>query len=190
MHGTRFGGVSQVHAEAKPVFQVVIVYEDFAAGGRANETCGFLMAQLGNDFELRSSMWKFEILRNPKLAEIAAAEAVQANVIIVAAHGSLPLPSEVRNWIELWVPLRERHPAALIALLDGNAVSGESASPVYVRLQKVARAANMEFLPCFVAFSGHDLPRLVSWLKSASESGRTDELPPRPPPDRHWGINE
>ena len=45
------------------MFQVLVVYEDFAAGRRATDTCNLLMSKLGDEFELRCSMWKFEILR-------------------------------------------------------------------------------------------------------------------------------
>jgi hypothetical protein len=107
-----------VRVEGKPVFQTLVLYEDFAAGSWARDTCNLIMAKLGDEFELRCSMWKFEVLRNTKLNQLAAAEATEADTIIVAAHGSSPLPVEVTTWVDAWLPARGDHPAVLIAPVD------------------------------------------------------------------------
>ncbi len=186
----RFNAVTAVPAEARPLFQVLIVYEDFAAGRRANETCSFLMTQLGDEFELRSGMWKFEILRNPKLAEIATREALEADAIIVAARGVSPLPAEVTSWIDRWLPLRDKRAGALIALMGGSMNPKHSLPAAYAYLQKVAARANMDFLPHVLPFTNEETPAFDIPLPSEVSAARWDELMQRPGPERHWGINE
>jgi hypothetical protein len=186
----RLNAVTAVHAEARPLFQVLVVYEDFAAGRRANDTCSFLLAQLGGEFELRSELWKFEVLRDPEHADMAAAEALEADAIIVATHGTKPLPAEVTSWIDRWLPLREGRTGALIALLGGGPNPQQVLPPAYGYLEKVAKAANMDFLPHVLAFTDEDVPSFDIPLPSEVSPARWDELMQRPGPERHWGINE
>lgn len=165
------------------------MYEDFAAGRRANETCSFLLSQLGDEFELRCGMWKFEILRNAKLAEMAAAEALEADVIIVAAHESSLLPIELTSWIDHWLPLRHERTTALIALIDGNLNPMRVTPPAYSYLEEVAAKAKMDFLPQVIASSGVSVPSQSTGLPPEARSAGLEELMPRTP-ERHWGINE
>jgi len=190
MQLTRPSAVSAVEtAEPRPRFQVLSVYEDFAAGRRAHDTCCFLMTQLGDEFELRSAMWKFEALRNPRLAEIATGEALEADAIIVAARGASPLPTAVTSWIDQWLLRRDKPAGALIALIGGSLNSNDSRPAPYAYLQKVASAASMDFLPHVLPFT-NETPALNIPLPSAGSAARWDELPQRPRPERHWGINE
>ena len=186
----RLNALTAIQAEPRPIFQVLIVYEDFAAGRRANDTCSFLMTQLGDEFELRSGMWKFEMLRNPKLAEIATGEALEADAIIVAARGVAPLPAEVTSWIDQWLPRRDKRTGALIALIGGSMNPKHSLPAAYAYLQKVAATANMDFLPHVLAFTNAETRAFDIPLPSEVSAARWDELMPRLRPERHWGINE
>jgi len=190
MRITRLNAVTTVQAQARLLFRVLILYEDFAAGRRANDTCRFLTTQLGDEFELRSGMWKFEMLRHPKLAEIATGEALEADAIIVAARGVAPLPAEVTSWIDRWLPLRDKRAGALIALIGGSMNPGHSLPAAYACLQKAAATANMDFLPHVLPFTNEETPAFDIPLPSEGDAARWDELMPRPRPERHWGINE
>ena len=55
-------------------FNVVIAYEDFRAGKRAMDVCKPLVSMLGNEVQFRNCMWKFDILHNEKLNQIAIGE--------------------------------------------------------------------------------------------------------------------
>ena len=165
------------------------MYEDFVAGRRAGDTCSFLMSQLGDEFEFRSEMWKFEILRKPELVEIAAAEALEADVIIVAARGAAPLPLEVTKWIDRWLPLRAERSGALIAQIEASLILKRAGTPVYAYLKKVAATAKMDFLPHFFAGAEEESPSLAPLAPEVS-SPHWDELMQRPATAQHWGINE
>src|SRR6185436_10810805 len=86
-----------------------------------------LVAELGVDVQLRCSMWKFEVLRIPKLRRIAVSDAVEADVIVVATGSSGEVSAEVKQWIESWVPEKRGQTAALVALLQAAAM--ESIDP-------------------------------------------------------------
>jgi hypothetical protein len=181
MHNT-----SPAHTKARAVFQVLVIYEDFAASRQATSTCNLLMNKLGDEFELRCSMWKFEVLRNESLRQMAAVEATEADAIIVATRGGSALPEEITHWVDGWISLRGDHPAALIALVDAGFQNTNKASGVHDYLQSVAAAAKMDFLPQVSSFTMNEsrmaglapqmdaLSRDTSWSTS----------------ERHWGINE
>lgn len=190
MQSRRHNATSAIRARTKPVFQTLVLYEDFAAGHRATDTCNLLMAKLGAEFELRCSMWKFEVLRNAKLREMAAAEATEADAIIVAAHGAAALPEEVVSWVDAWLPLRGDQPAALIALLDSAFQRGNGASATCDYLRRVATAARMDFLSEVAAFSPVEMPVPKAALQPESGGKISHDASRWEVSERHWGINE
>lgn len=133
-----------LNMENYPLFNVVIVYEDFAAGKHAKETYDYLVRQLGTQYEFTNQMWKFDVLTNPKMQEMAVKDAVIADLIIISNHGG-ELPAEVRSWIDKWV-VQKTNAMALVALVDrqDNEESSETAS-VRSYLQGVARLAGIGF---------------------------------------------
>src|SRR5581483_4358351 len=50
-------------------FNVVIAYEDFAAGRHAKETYDYLVRSLGRELAFDNQMWKFDVLGHPKLRD-------------------------------------------------------------------------------------------------------------------------
>jgi hypothetical protein len=148
------------------------------------------MTRLGDEFELRCSMWKFEVLRNAKLKEIAVAEAAEADTIIVAAHGAAALPVEVSTWIDDWLPVRGDHPAALIALVDVAFHRGDEPSAMQDYLRRVATVAKMDFLSQVTAFTVNDFPAPIFPLIPRSNAALPGDISRWNATERHWGINE
>src|SRR5258706_2790481 len=87
--------------EANPNLNVVIAYEDFETGKQGKKTCDVLAENLGDGCKLSSQMWKFDVLGIPKLREMAAKDAAQADIVMISCHGHYDLPIEVKAWIEL-----------------------------------------------------------------------------------------
>jgi len=179
-----------VAAEGRAVFRTLLLYEDYPAARRATETCNLILARLGEEFELRCSMWKFEALRNAKLRDMAAIEATEADVIIVAARGCLALPPEVTAWVDTWLPGQVCHPAALIAVVDSAHQRGSRTAIVSDYLQRVAANAKMDFLLEVANFESSDVS--VTSTPEDAEPSLTlpGEMPRWEAADRHWGINE
>ena len=51
-------------------FNVVIMYEDFGTGKRPKKALDYVAEELGNDLECRHSMWRLDVLQEPKLNAI------------------------------------------------------------------------------------------------------------------------
>src|ERR1041385_735669 len=89
--------------EFSPSFSVVIAYEDFDTGKHAKKIYDYLAEHLKHEIQFTHQMWKFDVLAVSKLREMAAKDAVRADIIIVSAHGGADLPSEVKAWTEQWL---------------------------------------------------------------------------------------
>lgn len=131
--------------ETPPPFSVVIVYEDFAAGKHAKETYDYLVHQLGHDFDFSNQMWKFDVLGNSKMNELAVKDAVMADLIIVSTHGTDELPAEVKAWLEHWVATKT-NAMALVYLVDHpNIQESPESAATRSYLQDAARRAGIGF---------------------------------------------
>ena len=48
--------------------------------------------QLGRDYDFTNQMWKFDILGNAKMREMAVKDAEEADLIIISTHGTENCP--------------------------------------------------------------------------------------------------
>lgn len=133
------------------LLKIILVHENLIAGIAALAVLRRLVAQLEAELEIKSgawhvdsNVWKFEMLRDPELRVQAAAEAAEADMIIISV-GNAGLPASVRDWLESALPMKDGRPAALVALLDrGNAASGEPPrSGAYLR--RLAERYGLDF---------------------------------------------
>ncbi len=114
------------------VLKLIIVHKNLIAGiatvAVLRRLVAPLEAELGSQsgaWQIDSNVWKFEMLRDPELCVEAAAEAAEADMIIISVGGA-GLPARVRDWLESVLPMKDGRPAALVALLDrGNDTGGE-----------------------------------------------------------------
>jgi hypothetical protein len=127
-----------------PVFSVVIAFEDFDTGKRANRAYDFLVANLSQEWRVTSQMWKFEVLGIPELRQMAAEDVASANIIIISSRGDRELPTDVKAWIELWLGYRG-DPVALFALFDCAPEQTQHAKATQTYLKRVAKRGRMEF---------------------------------------------
>jgi hypothetical protein len=68
-------------------FNVVIMYEDFGTGTRAKKGLDYVAAELGNDLEFRNSMWRLDVLQEPKVSILAASALAEADLLIISLRG-------------------------------------------------------------------------------------------------------
>ncbi len=172
---------------AKAAFHVVIAYEDFGSGQRAMDACKLFVSQLDGQVEFRSGMWKFDILRNEKLAQIAAEDAAGADAIIVATSQSADLPAEVRRWMETWIPLKRGQTSVLLALIESSGEDVTKNMTAYEYLRQAAASAQIDFLP--QSFSGGQPAPLRDATPSSRTSKWSDRVVSRPAPEG-WGLND
>lgn len=173
-----------------PVFNVLILYEDFETGKHAKKTYDILVKNLGQDCHFTNQMWKFDVLAVPKLREFAVKDAIKADIILVSSHGT-SVPPEVEAWGEAWQACNST-PLALVALFDQP--ESDLGNPMRDYLAELARRAKVDF------FAQPDQwPERSRWEKRTSAMAEGLE-------DRtlstlagavqnnllvsHWGINE
>ena len=138
------------------------------------------------DLDFDFSWWRFDYLRDPQVAEEAAAAAAEADLIVASMHGSGDVPGEVQTWFEQWLP-RRRAGGGLVLIQNGE-MEREPDTSSYLR--SIATQANLDFLP--LASHGH--------AYAASDEFREDDVVPDAPANYEdpgygyhssgWGINE
>ena len=91
----------------RPKFNVVIIYEDIAAGKRAKHFYDRVIRELVDECDFRVELWKFgrESRRTGRLRHSLNARKAQLSV-------------RTRDWIERWSGLITDNRSALVALLD------------------------------------------------------------------------
>ena len=174
------------------VLKIVIVYEDLVTGIEATAVLSRLAGHLETELEIKrdtwwmdNCVWKFEMLRDPELWQLAVTEVVEADIIIISIGGA-ELPVCARNWIESVLPMKEGRPAALVALLNrGQDVPGKPSRPE-AYLRRLAGQCGFDFF----CNTDHLPPCVESGIESIiSRSGddpamgrsMSPELPPAGP---------
>jgi hypothetical protein len=123
---------------------VLAAYEDASTASRGVEFCQSLSRYLGSECRITQQVWLFNEFRVSKLAEIAAEEAAKADVIVISAHHATDVPEELRHWMELWLPVREKTSALMVALMDP--IGRGTPTGVETYLQEAAQRTEMELV--------------------------------------------
>ena len=125
-------------------FKVLIMYEDFGTGKRAKKGLDYVAEELGNDFEFRHSMWRLDILQDPKLNILAAPALAEADLLIISLRGEGQIPAKIRVLIDTWLAEKANRDCALVALFE--AAASATRSSVYACLANLARQHGLDFL--------------------------------------------
>src|SRR5258708_34978356 len=100
-------------------FNVVIMYEDFGTGKQAKKGLDYVAEELGNDLEFRNSMWRLDVLEEPKVNVLVASALAEADLLIISLRGDGQLSAEIRALIDERLAQTANHNCALVALLEG-----------------------------------------------------------------------
>jgi hypothetical protein len=103
----------------------------------------YLAEELVNDFEFRHSMWRLDILQDPKLNVLAAPALAEADLLIISLRGEGQLPAKIRALIAERLAQTVNHECALVALFEGAATATRSS--VYACLANLARQHGLDF---------------------------------------------
>jgi hypothetical protein len=99
-------------------FNVVIRFEDFGTGKRAKKGLDYVAEELGKDLEFRHSMWRLNILQDPKLHVLAAPALAKADLLIISLRGEGKLPAKTRALIDERLAQTANHECALVAAMQ------------------------------------------------------------------------
>jgi hypothetical protein len=163
---------------------VISIYEDLGCRDLLLHLCDSLVWKFKDDLEFQIDWWRFKYLADPEIAMDAARRAAQADLILLAAQ-SRELPSDVRQWFEMWLPHREAGDGALV-LVQPSPKGASRMLPAFLR--QTAKRARLDYL------------RLSASLSAPGAAGTgtgfslfqpyINELLAEDDQPMHWGINE
>ena len=123
---------------------VVIAFEDPAAGEHAESFYEHLTRRLGTEFGFTRYQWSFSLLKDASVRDAAADDAAMADIVIIATHGDAELPEHVDAWLQAWIG-RNTGPMALVALFDQPAHDPETREELRSALSRIAQTGGMDF---------------------------------------------
>jgi hypothetical protein len=127
-------------------FNVVIAYEDFITGNHALNIVNRLFPGWGQSPSFSTqNVWRFDLLEITKFRETAAAEAANADMVLISAHDPKSLPTAVKRWLEVWIKNRAQNPGAFVVLVDDTRRQGMRELWAESYLQMCAIRAGMDF---------------------------------------------
>jgi len=169
--------------EKTQAFKIVIVYENSPGAIRAKE----MAERLATQMESECDSWPFELLAVGRVREHAATMASEADMIIVACNGQDPLPNDVVEWVEGWLPQKRFTHSGLVALLGDEGKSQTEPPMLCAYLEKVAERGNMDFI-CNLGRWWQQEPAdtIVNTPEGTAAYPKTPEYSAA----RGWGIND
>jgi hypothetical protein len=134
----------------KRTFSAVMAYEDSSLAERAQKAWEHLVSTLQGHHCSGLRLWQFDLLRTPQMRRVAARDAAQADMILIATRGAGELPTDVKDWIDGWLVQKRNaydNQRILAALFDALPKTvGIPALAQFAYLQRVARRGNVDFL--------------------------------------------
>lgn len=124
-------------------FNVVIMYEDFGTGKRAEKALDYVAEEFGNDLEFRRSLWRWDVLQDPKLNVPTAPALEEADLVMISLRGDRQLPAKIRATIDERLAQTSNHECALVALFESTPSATQSS--VYASLANLARQHRLDF---------------------------------------------
>ena len=82
----------------RPKFNVVIVYQDIAAGKRAMNFYDRVIRELVR-IDFRLELWNFQVLAVPEIGNSAVKVAAQADFVVLSIYRKAQLSAQTRDWI-------------------------------------------------------------------------------------------
>lgn len=130
---------------ARTILNVLILYEDLVAGLCAKRTFDWLAHELGNGYEFDLHLWQFELLKDRNCERVAGREGIDADMVVVSAHGNSELAFPVKSWLEKWLVRRRKTSGALIGIFDHGNESFDCRKVIHSYLQDAASRGKMNF---------------------------------------------
>lgn len=131
--------------DVKQPLRVVIAYNDLPAGKHAMRVMVNLGKELGDDIEFQPFPWSFDLLSDVDWREVAASDAVKADMLIIATSDRDPLPPAVGRWAETAISGKRGTTAAVVALFGPEGNPDRAGSSRLQAIQTAALRAGLDF---------------------------------------------
>lgn len=147
--------------------RVVIAYHDLAAGKRAMRVLADVAKGLGDDVEFQPVPWSFDVLADVDWRSVAANDAVQADILIIATSDASPLPSAVGRWADAAINRKHGTAAAVVALFGSEENPDGAGSSRLEAIQLAAQRAGLDF---FAPTSRRELDESIAIIHRRAET--------------------
>ena len=124
---------------------VLIAYDDAPAGQRAMNILDNVDHRLDEPMNWYPLLWRFDLLEDPEWRVLATADALRADLLIIAASSQSDLPASVQDWIKDCLTQKHGTAAAVVALLGSAENLDEPDSPRIQFIKSAAARAGLDF---------------------------------------------
>ena len=124
-------------------FNVVLIYEDCETRERARKSLDYSGQEFGNDFEFRHTIWRLDVLQDPKLNALGAPSLAEADLLIVSLRCERQIPDKILALIDERLAQTVNPECALVAPFERSAPA--TLSSVYACLATLARRNGFDF---------------------------------------------
>lgn len=171
------------------VLKAVIIYDDFDAATRATALLERVAARADEAMKWDIKPWRFDVLKQPTLASLTVAVAVNANLIVLALRRIHSTPAELLNWLKNWAEHRRIEDAAVLVLHSGPT---RTWSASWNGLKQFAEGYGLALLDGHNDWNDGNSAPVHRWQgrKRQVALGPARAFVERLPAPHHWGINE
>jgi hypothetical protein len=134
------------YATPAPGVNVLLLFRDDEHEWMGKNCLCHAWRHLGHTAAARMVAWPAERLWSPTCRMLATIDALEANLIVVAAAAHEALAEETRTWIDHWASRKRVGPGTLIAVLSGTQPTEAAIWPDYLPLGEIAAQCGMEYL--------------------------------------------
>jgi hypothetical protein len=110
------GAIMSGHAHDAVPLKLAIVYDSVPAGRRAMAVAKRMLEESGDTTGCAPSVWRFDLLDEPRCREHATIDAVAADLLILATEKPDALPTTVENWVSDFLARRRGTPVTILAM--------------------------------------------------------------------------
>jgi hypothetical protein len=128
-----------------PFPKVVVVYDDAPAGQQAMRTLTNLFPEPTDRLQLVPRLWRFDFLEDTGCFTLALADALEADIILIATSSTDGLNISVQDLINSCLPRKRGNRAAVVALLGPEQAMDGADSPRWQFLEGAAHKAGLDF---------------------------------------------
>lgn len=131
--------------EARPLLNMVVVYDSPNTVIRATNFLGMLVRRFGDEFVFHCSLWRFDAVGLPQTREAALIAVGAADLIIICARSHHDLPGAVQDLLSHCLARKAQGSAALVALLESHGKLDAVRGRTRQFLQNVATGSQLDF---------------------------------------------
>ncbi len=145
---------------------VTIIHECTSTGGRAENFGDQLALEIAASGTFSLHSWNFRELGTRETRNAAASAAAAGDLVVFSMDGRCPLPTKMKDWVEMWIWLIDGHKPAVLVLF---AAADAECAAVRSYLRRETTVKGLDFFvrtKCAVAET-HGSQELSDWGKDA-----------------------